>query len=408
MTQQVYLPTSVAWPEEVPPPFRWKLSTGPLPTKKNRKTESGRIESRRFGSGEPDKLEAVWMLTSAEYKVFCRFYEGPAWYADDGVRLDCQLGTVWITATWLWELGYYNHEVRFWGSPRARRFGTAVEVTATMLIQHEDRIVREWPKWEWTCFPLTARVTKQYSEQLIQGHPTIRNTKFYSEQLVQGIPNARVTNLYTEVLCVPRATARVTNLYSEVLFTPVSKPRITNFYTEVLCVPRSTARITQFYSELLLAIQWGGGPGSEGGLFDGTCRIISGNTDLFDGRVHLGPDHFDGKAYVYKVGENVFDGKAVVQTVPSGTDQFDGKAEINMFGTEAFDGKALVKDEATGVFDGYAIVQDTNYARVTQQYAEVGYTGTDPSARVTQQYAEVGYLIYRDTDLFSGKVVISS
>jgi len=341
VTRLVYLPTSVNWPEGVPPPLRWKVGTSPLSTVKSRRTESGRTEVRRFGSGEPDKLEAVWLLTASEYQIFRRFYEGPPWYAKDGTRLDCQLGAVWITADWLWELGYYHHEIRFWSSPRARRFGTAVEVTATMLIQHEDRIVREWPLWEWTCFITAARVTHFYSELLVPSLPELRVTQFYSEQFIHGLATARVTDLYSEQLIHGLATARVTDLYSEVLY-----------------LPRAKSRVTRFYAELLVKINYGGGPGSEGGMFDGTCKIIFQKSSLFDGRAVV---VFSLYAYV--------------------TQQ---RAEV-----------------------GYVGANPTTY--ITQQRAEVGYVGANPTTYITQQRAEVGYIIRRNkTNTFDGKVTIAS
>ena len=371
MTRLVYLPTSVSWPEGVPPPLRWKVGTSPLPTVKSRRTESGRTEVRRFGSGEPDKLEAVWLLTASEYQIFRRFYEGPPWYAEDGVRLDCQLGTVWITADWLWELGYYHHEIRFWSSPRVRRFGAAVEVTATMLIQHEDRIMREWPLWEWTCFPMAARVTHFYSEQLIHGLSTARVTDLYSEQLIHGLAKVRVTHFYSEVLYLPKA-----------------KPRVTHFYSEVLREGGAVARTTRFYAEVLFSIPWGGGPGSEGGMFDGICRVASRGVSLLDGRAHILPNQFDGKAVVKDVA----------------TDQFDGKATLGTPVVEQFDGQVLVEQAPVNTFDGKAVVVLPVYARITQQYAEVAGKDLSDEARVTQQYAEVAWR--PPLNRFDGKVRI--
>jgi len=251
-----------------------------------------------------------------------------------------------------------HHEIRFWSSPRARRFGTAVEVIATMLIQHEDRIVREWPLWEWTCFITAARVTHFYSELLVPSLPELRVTQFYSEQLIHGLATTRVTQFYSEQLIHGLATARVTQFYSEQLIHGLATARVTDLYSEVLYLPRAKSRVTRFYAELLVKINYGGGPGSEGGMFDGTCKIIFQKSSLFDGRAVV---VFSLYAYV--------------------TQQ---RAEV-----------------------GYVGANPTTY--ITQQRAEVGYVGANPTTYITQQRAEVGYIIRRNkTNTFDGKVTIAS
>lgn len=104
---------TVAWPETLPGPLASSLRVSAGTNAARRRTQSGRVEVRRFGAGAPDLVDATFHLLHADVAAFRHFHERT-----------CNLGLNWFTAPWLAHLGYLEHCARIVGHPRRTGKGT--------------------------------------------------------------------------------------------------------------------------------------------------------------------------------------------------------------------------------------------------------------------------------------------
>lgn len=104
---------TVTWPETLPGPLASSLRVSAGTNAARRRTQSGRVEVRRFGAGAPDMVDATFRLLHADVAAFRHFHERT-----------CNLGLNWFTAPWLAALGYLEHCARIVGHPRRTGKGT--------------------------------------------------------------------------------------------------------------------------------------------------------------------------------------------------------------------------------------------------------------------------------------------
>ena len=92
-----------AWPTGLPgPQAGYTITEGSNAL--GRKTQSGRPETRRFGSGAAAQGAFPFKFTAAQKVVFDAFF-----------RVDLSLGINWFSAPWLADLGYPNHKAKIAG-----------------------------------------------------------------------------------------------------------------------------------------------------------------------------------------------------------------------------------------------------------------------------------------------------
>ncbi len=99
------------WPATLPGPQRPGMDLSFGDNTKNRKTQAGRIELTRWGSGAPDQLQCTLRLLKDRVPEFEKFYDVALNY-----------GMNWFSSYWLTRLGYTEHKARILGKPKSSGF----------------------------------------------------------------------------------------------------------------------------------------------------------------------------------------------------------------------------------------------------------------------------------------------
>lgn len=134
---RVFVPSDgvVSWPAALP----WPIfqSSGELGSNLlSRELQSGRRESRRFGSGAPDVWRVQLRVRHDQAQSFLDFYERVT-----------NMGLNWFAAPWLSHLGYEDHMARIVGYPSRKGVGSLHSDFAVTI--HVKPAAKVWPDTTW-------------------------------------------------------------------------------------------------------------------------------------------------------------------------------------------------------------------------------------------------------------------
>ena len=126
------------WPDTLPAPKNAGLSVTLGSNVLYRKTQSGRQEILRYGSGAPDRWKASFVFHGSQIAIFDSFFTN-----------DLNLGVNWFSAPWISsKLGYANHLARIIGYPSEKIDGARMkEISVELLIKKSSACPADaaWP-----------------------------------------------------------------------------------------------------------------------------------------------------------------------------------------------------------------------------------------------------------------------